>query len=159
MTVRKRFSKTDSISQETDKIFYTYLYLSKIICKKLKRKIFYVHKYQEKKLPHRYVFINFEFDSYVNITNIISNYVRSSAPHGNAKTLKKRYLQTCQSTIVNWERPQLVWNLYQRRKTSEYYSVARLMLLKLAKIIIKLRMVEDNIHLKFFSLFQVALIY
>ena len=91
ITVRKRFSKTDSLSQEADEIFYMYLYLSKTICKKFKRKIFYVYKDQEKKLPHRYAFINFEIDS---------GYVRSSAPHGNAKTLKKMYRQTCQSTIV-----------------------------------------------------------
>ena len=91
ITVRKRFSKIDSLSQEADEIFYMYLYLSKTICKKFKRKIFYVYKDQEKKLPHRYAFINFEIDS---------DYVRSSAPHGNAKTLKKMYRQTCQSTIV-----------------------------------------------------------
>ena len=57
-----------------------YLYLSKATCKKIKRKIFYVYKDQEKKLTHRYAFINFEIDSY---------YVYSSAPRGNAKTLKK----------------------------------------------------------------------
>ena len=44
ITVRKRFSKTDSLSQETDEIFYMYLYWSKTICKKFKRKIFYVCK-------------------------------------------------------------------------------------------------------------------
>ena len=65
------------------------LCLSKKICKKFKRKIFYVYKDQEKELPHRYVFINFEIDS---------DYVRSSVPHGNTKTLKKMYSQTCQST-------------------------------------------------------------
>ena len=41
-SVRKRFSKTDSLSQEVDEIFYMYLYLNKTICKKTKRKIFYV---------------------------------------------------------------------------------------------------------------------
>ena len=91
ITFPKRFSKIDSLSQEADKIFYMYLYLSKKICKKFKRKIFYVYKDQEKKLSHRYAFINFEIDS---------GYVRSSAPYGNAKTLKKMYRQTCQSTIV-----------------------------------------------------------
>ena len=78
-TVRKRFSKTDSLSQEADEIFYIYLYLSKTICKKFKRKIFYVYKDQEKKLPHRCTFINFE---------IGSDYVRSIAPHGNEKHSK-----------------------------------------------------------------------
>ena len=68
-----------------------YLYLSKTICKKFKRKIFYVYEDQEKKLPHRYAFISFKIDS---------DYVRPIAPHGNAKTLKKMYRQTCQSTIV-----------------------------------------------------------
>ena len=68
-----------------------YLYLSKTICKKFNRKIFYVYKDQEKNLPHRCSFINFEIDS---------DYVRSIASHGNAKTLKKMYRQTCQSTIV-----------------------------------------------------------
>ena len=91
ITVRKRFSKIDSLSQEADEIFYMYLHLSKTICQKFKRKIFYVYKDQEKKLPHRYAFINFEIDS---------DYVRSTALHGNAKTLKKMYRQTCQSTIV-----------------------------------------------------------
>ena len=80
ITVRKRFSKTDSLSQEADEIFYMYLYSSKTICRKFKRKIFYVYKDQAKKLPHRYAFINFEINS---------GYVRSSAPHGNVKTLKK----------------------------------------------------------------------
>ena len=56
-----------------------YLYLSKTIFKKFKKKIFYVYKDQEKKLPHRYAFINFK---------ILSDYVRSSVPHGNVKTLK-----------------------------------------------------------------------
>ena len=91
VTVRKRFSKIDSLSQEADEIFYMYLYLSKTICKKFKRKIFYVYKDQEKKLPHRYAFINFEIDS---------DYVRSSNSHGNVKTVKKMYSQTCESTIV-----------------------------------------------------------
>ena len=50
ITVRKRFSKIDSLSQEADEIFYMYLYLSKTICKKFKRKIFYGYKDQEKKL-------------------------------------------------------------------------------------------------------------
>ena len=80
ITVRKRFSKIDSLSQEADEIFYMYLYLSKTICKKFKRKAFYIYKDQEKKLPHRYAFVNFEIDS---------DYVRFSAPHENAKTLKK----------------------------------------------------------------------
>ena len=91
ITVGKRFSKIDSLSQEADETFYMYLFLSTTICKKFKRKIFYVYKDQEKKLPHRYAFINFEIDS---------DHVRSSARHGNAKTLKKMYRQTCQSTIV-----------------------------------------------------------
>ena len=76
VTVRKRFSTTDSLSQEADE----YLYLSKTICKKFKKKLFYVYKHQEKKLPHRYAFTNFEIDS---------DYVCSSASHGNTKTLKK----------------------------------------------------------------------
>ena len=80
ITVRKRFSKIDSLSQEADEIFYMYLYLSKTICKKFKRKIFYVYKDQEKKLPHRCTFINFEIDS---------DYVHSIAPHGNEKHSKK----------------------------------------------------------------------
>ena len=80
ITVHKRFFKTNSLSEEADEIFYMYLYLSKTIFKKFKRKIFYVYKDQEKKLPHRYSFINFKIDS---------DYVRSSASHGNAKTLKK----------------------------------------------------------------------
>ena len=91
-TVWKRFSKTDSLSQEVDKIFYMYLYLNETICKKIKRKIFYVYKDQEKKLPHRYAFNSFE---------IASDYGRSSAPLGNSKALKKMYRQTFQSTIVN----------------------------------------------------------
>ena len=78
ITVCKQFSKTNSLSQEADEIFY--MYLCKTICKKFKRKIFYVYKGQEKKLPHRYAFINFEIDN---------DYVRSSAPHGKAKILKK----------------------------------------------------------------------
>ena len=53
--VRQRFSKIDSLFQEADEIFYMHLYLSKTICKKFKRKIFYVYKNQEKKLPHRYM--------------------------------------------------------------------------------------------------------
>ena len=89
--VRKQFSMTDSLSQEADKIFYMYLYLSKAICKNFKKKIFYVYNDQEKKLPHRHAFINSEIDN---------DYVRSSAPHGNAKTLKKMCRQTCQSTVV-----------------------------------------------------------
>ena len=78
--VRKRFCKTDSLSQKANEIFYMYLYLSETICKKFKRKIFYVCKDQEKKLSHRYDFINFEIDS---------DYVPSGAPRGNVKTLKK----------------------------------------------------------------------
>ena len=31
ITVRKRFSNTDSLSQEADEIFYKYLYLSKTV--------------------------------------------------------------------------------------------------------------------------------
>ena len=42
-------------------------------------------------LPHRYAFINFEINN---------DYVRSIAPDGNTKTLKKMYRQTCQSKIV-----------------------------------------------------------
>ena len=95
ITVRKRFSKTDSLSQEADEIFCMHLYLSKTICKKFKSKIFYVYKDQEKKLPHKCAFINFEIDS---------DYVleRTRSPHGNAKALKKMYRQICQSTIVKF---------------------------------------------------------
>ena len=89
ITVRKRFFKTDSLSQEADEIFCMHLYLSKTICKKFKSKIFYVYKDQEKKLPHKCAFINFEIDS---------DYVleRTRSPHGNAKALKKMYRQICQ---------------------------------------------------------------
>ena len=95
ITVRKRFFKTDSLSQEADEIFCMHLYLSKTICKKFKSKIFYVYKDQEKKLPHKCAFINFEIDS---------DYVleRTRSPHGNATALKKMYRQICQSTIVKF---------------------------------------------------------
>ena len=85
ITVWTRFFKTNLLSQKADEIFYMYLYLRKTICRKIKRKIFYVYKDQEKRLPHRYAFINFEIDS--------DYYVRSSASHGNAKTLTKRIVK------------------------------------------------------------------
>ena len=64
-----------------------YLYLSNTICKKIKRKTFYVCIDQEKKLPHRYAFIYFE---------IYSDYVRCSFPHRNVKILKK-----CMAKLAN----------------------------------------------------------
>ena len=125
-----------------------YLYLSNTICKKIKRKIFYVCIDQEKKLPHRYAFINFE---------IYSDYVRCSFPHRSVKTLKKMYGQTCQFTMVNLREATVGIKFKPASELVRKYSRAQL--LKFPKIIIKLYVLEDHIPLTFFSLFQVALMH
>ena len=93
MVITKKLLSVNDFPRPTHyyEILYMYLYLSEKKSKKFKRNIFQVHKDQEKKLSDRSVFINFEIDS---------DYVRFSAPHGKAKTLKKLHCQTCQRTIV-----------------------------------------------------------
>ena len=125
-----------------------YLYLSNTICKKIKRKTFYVCIDQEKKLPHRYAFINFEIYSY---------YVRCSFPHRNVKILKKMYGQTCQFTMVNLREATV--GIKSKPASEHVRKFSRAQLLKFPKIIIKLYVLEDHIPVTFFSLFQVALMH